>query len=106
MTVLARDDRLHPRSRVRATIRHGRRLRRGSLVVHFVAHGDRPRAAVVVGKGFGGSVQRHHRQRQVRHALASMWDDLPAGSIVVRVLPAEAGFAELRADLREAVQRL
>jgi ribonuclease P protein component len=104
--VLARDDRLHPRSRVRATIRRGARVRSGSLVVHFVADGDRPRAAVVVGKGFGGAVERHRRQRQVRHALASLWDELPAGAIVVRALPAEAGYAQLRKDLDRAVRRL
>lgn len=106
MTVLARDDRLHPRSRVRSTIRHGRRVRSGSLVVHFVADSDRPRAAVVVGKGFPGAVQRHRRQRQVRHALAAMWEHLPAGSIVVRALPGDAAYGQLHHDLDRAVRRL
>ena len=104
--MFARDDRLHPRSRVRATIRQGRRVRRGCLVVHFVADSDRPNAAVVVSKGFGGAVERHRRQRQVRHALASLWDELPAGSIVVRALPSVADFTTISEDLRQAVHRL
>lgn len=106
MTVLARDDRLHPRSRVRSTIRQGHRVRRGCLVVHFVADSGGPHAAVVAGKGFRGAVERHRRQRQIRHALAKLWQDLPSGSIVVRALPADVDYCDLEADLREAVRRL
>ncbi len=106
MTVLPREHRLHPRSRVRATIRHGRRVRSGSIVVHYVADGSSPRAAVIVGKGFGGAVQRHRRQRQVRHALARIWDRLPAGSYVVRALPADVGFPQVSDSLEAAVARL
>lgn len=106
MTMLARDDRLHPRSRVRSTIRHGRRVRSGSLVVHFVGDDQHPHAAVVVGKGFRGAVERHRRQRQVRHAVWAMWEDLPAGSLVIRALPADTVYEQLLADLRKAVRRL
>lgn len=104
--MLAHGQRLQPRSRVRATIRHGRRVRSGSIVVHYVADSARPQAAVIVGKGFGGAVQRHRRQRQVRHALAAIWDRLPAGSYVVRALPTDAGYAQLSDNVKSAVGRL
>ncbi len=104
--MLAREHRLHPRSRVRSTIKHGRRVRSGSIVVHYVPDAPQPQAAVIVGKGFGGAVQRHHRQRQVRHALSAVWEQLPAGSYVVRALPAEGGFTGLSRDLEAAVARL
>jgi RNase P protein component len=52
----------------------------------------------------GNAVQRHQRQRQLRHLLADLWDELPTGSLVVRALPGE--HAGLQADLRRAVRRL
>ena len=103
---MPRDHRLHPRSRVRSTVRRGSRARSGSVVVHHLQDSSRPQAAVVVGKGLGGAVARHRRQRQARHALVDMWDDLPAGSLVVRILPGAADFATLSRDLRDAVGRL
>jgi len=75
-------------------------------VVHYVADADGTHAAVVVGKGFPGAVQRHRRQRQVRHALAQVWDRLPAGSYVVRALPGGAGYGDLVQSLESAVSRL
>lgn len=104
--MLPREHRLHPRSRVRATIRHGRRVRSGSIVVHFVPDRPEPQAAVVAGKGLGGAVERHRRQRQARHALAGLWDRLLPGSYVVRALPGPASYADLERDLRMAVGRL
>lgn len=74
--------------------------------MHYVADAPVPQAAVIVGKGFGGSVQRHHRQRQVRHALAAVWDRLPGGSYVVRALPTESGFGALTRDVEAVVARL
>lgn len=106
MTVLPRDDRLHPRSRVRDTIRQGKRVRSGSLVLHFVADSSTQQAAVVVGKGFAGAVQRHRRQRQVRHALAASWDKVPGGSLVVRALPSQDPYEVLSRDLAKALTRL
>jgi ribonuclease P protein component len=61
---------------------------------------------VIVGRGFGGAVQRHRRQRQVRHALAEVWDRLPAGSYVVRALPGEATYSDLARNVEAAVARL
>lgn len=104
--MLPRERRLHPRSTVRLTIRRGRRVRSGSLVLHHLAGGQEPRAAVVVARATGSAVARHHRQRQVRHAVADLWAELPAGSLVVRVLPGDQDYAGLVADLRRAVARL
>ena len=91
---------------MRSTIRKGVRVRSGSVVVHHLADTESPHAAVVVGKGAGGAVQRHRRQRQARHALADMWGQLPAGSLVVRILPGTSDYATLSRDLRQAVGRL
>jgi ribonuclease P protein component len=106
VTVLPRDDRLHPRSRVRTTIRSGRRVRSGSLIVHHAAGEGGPHVAVVTVKGFDSAVARHRRQRQVRHALAGIWTLLPDGDLVVRALPEPVSFPQLCADLRAAVKRL
>jgi ribonuclease P protein component len=81
-------------------------VRSGSIVVHYVADCATPQAAVIVGKGSGGAVQRHRRQRQVRHALVAVWDRLPAGSYVVRALPADVAYPELARQVEGAVARL
>lgn len=104
--MLPRNHRLHPRSRVRATIRRGNRVRSGQILVHHLADDSRPQAAVVVGKAVGPSVARHRRQRQVRHALVQMWPQLPPGSLVVRVLPGDSDYEQLCDNLRKAVGRL
>lgn len=104
--MLPRNHRLHPRSRVRATIRHGRRARSGAIMVHYLPDSPAPRAAVVAGRTIGGSVQRHRRQRQVRHALAAMWPELAGGSYVVRALPAIDDYPGIAGDLRRAIGRL
>lgn len=75
-------------------------------MVHFVAGAEGSHAAVVVGKSLGGSVQRHRRQRQIRHALSSVWNDVPAGDLVVRGLPGDTDYEQVRADLQRAVSRL
>lgn len=81
-------------------------MRRGHLVVHYVPDADGTHAAVVVGKGIGSAVERHRRQRQIRHALASLWEQLPTGSLVVRALPGESDFHSLRRNLQDAVGQL
>lgn len=88
------------------TIRRGRRVRRGCVVLHHLPEGDRTRAVVVAGRGVGPAVDRHRRQRQLRHALAGMWDVLPPGSLVVRALPGVADYDALVADLHGAVRQL
>jgi len=89
---------------VRDTIRHGRRVRSGGVVLHFVAGTDATRATVVAGRAIGDSVTRHRRQRQLRHALAAMWEELPAGALVVRAVPDAS--TEPAGDLRRAVRKL
>lgn len=76
--------------------------------MHYCPTGDgRVRAAVVVGKGHGGSVHRHRRQRQVRHALAAALPSLPSGDYVVRVLSGgDQSWPALCSDLARAMGRL
>lgn len=91
---------------MRSTIRHGRRVRSGAVVVHHVPQEGTRHAAVVAAKGVGDAVGRHRRQRQLRHILAGMWDELPPGSLVVRALPGSVSYSALEADVQRAVRRL
>ena len=47
------------------------------------AENSAPRAGLIVGKGVGGSVQRHRLSRQIRHAVAPILNTLPTGSLLV-----------------------
>jgi len=104
--------RLHSRADISRTIRHGRRARRGSLVVHVHVGdgGDRPaRAAFAVSKAVGDSVTRHRVVRRLRALMPSLLDRLPGGSeVVVRAMPeaAEASSTDLRDDLERALERV
>lgn len=104
--------RLHSRSEISETIRHGRRARRGSLVVHVrVGDGDAPpaRAAFAVSKSVGDSVTRHRVVRRIRGVLPPLLDRMPAGSaLVVRAMPeaATATSDQLRRDLEGALARV
>ena len=104
--------RLHSRSDISRTIRHGRRARRGSLVVH-VQVGDggeqTSRAAFAVSKSVGDSVTRHRVVRRLRGFMPPLLDRLPGGSeVVVRAMPeaATASSKELRDDLVRALERV
>lgn len=104
--------RLHSRSEISETIRHGRRARRGSLVVHVrVGDADAPpaRAAFAVSKAVGDSVTRHRVVRRLRGVLPPLLDRMPAGSaLVVRAMPeaATATSDQLRRDLESALARV
>lgn len=104
--------RLHSRSDISRTIRHGRRARRGSLVVHVQVGdgGDQPaRAAFAVSKAVGDSVTRHRVVRRLRGLIPPLLDRLPGGSeVVVRAMPeaATASSAHLRDDLERALERV
>ncbi len=92
-------------------LRRGRRAGRPSLTVHLSSgDGDAPaRAGLIVSKAVGGSVVRHQVARRLRHQLAAIVRDLPAGTrLVVRASPAAAtaDSATLAADLRAALSRL
>ena len=104
--------RLHSRSDISRTIRHGRRARRGALVVHVQVGdgGDQPaRAAFAVSKSVGDSVTRHRVVRRLRGLMPPLLDRLPGGSeVVVRAMPeaATASSTHLREDLTRALERV
>ena len=104
--------RLHSQVEISRTIRHGRRARRGALVVHVqVGDGgtDPARAAFAVSKTVGDSVTRHRVVRRLRGLMPPLLDRLPGGSeVVVRAMPeaATASSAQLREDLERALERV
>jgi ribonuclease P protein component len=112
-------------------VRRGRRVRRGTVVVHqlttpaaapfdgaledAVGHpaGVRPAdpatVGFVVGRSVGNSVARHRVSRRLRAVVAGRLDELPPGSsTVIRALPeaADAGSGRLAADVDGALARL
>ena len=103
--------RLRASSDFTEVLRRGRRAGRPTLTVHLsagVGEGP-PRAGLVVSKAVGGSVVRHQVARRLRHQLAPIVRDLPAGTrLVVRAAPAAAAADSLAlaADLRSALSRL
>ena len=105
--------RLHSSTDISRTIRHGRRARRGAVVVH-VQIGESgaatpARAAFAVSKAVGDSVTRHRVVRRLRGLMPPLLDRLPGGSdVVVRAMPeaATASSAQLRDDLTRALERV
>lgn len=96
-----------------ATVRRGRRARRGAVVVHHrpSADGTGSPALVgfVVGRGVGGSVVRHRVIRRLRHVTRPLVPLLPVGSrTVVRALPEASGATSLglSRDVEVALQRV
>jgi ribonuclease P protein component len=133
--VLPAAARLRRREDFALVVRRGRRVGRGTLVVHYlpapilaepVAGGadaepgpdtpEAPRRGVrsptvgfVVGRAIGGSVERHRVVRRLRGLMRERLTRLAAGSrLVVRALPAarDADSAQLGADLDAALDRL
>jgi len=94
------------------TVRGGRRVARGGLVVHLVRrYGDltAPRAGFVVSRAVGSAVTRNLVVRRLRHLLRDRLDRLPPGTdLVVRALPiaADRPYAELADDLDAALDRV
>jgi ribonuclease P protein component len=64
------------------------------------------KAGLIIGKSVGGSVRRHRVSRQIRHALAPLLPQFPAGSlIVIRGLkPSET--VDVHAEIKEISTRL
>ena len=94
-----------------SVVRTGARSRSGALVVHqsLDLGGSAPLIGFVVGKGVGGSVQRHRVTRRLRAQVARRLDLLPVGSgTVVRALPSAAVLSsgELGSGLDKALARL
>ena len=104
--------RLRSRTHISQTIRHGRRARRGAVVVHVQLNdqGQTPaQAAFAVSKAVGDSVTRHRVVRRLRALMPPLLDRLPAGAaVVVRAMPeaATASSADLRDDLVGALERV
>ena len=106
----------------RATVRHGAKAARPTLVSHVVLPvgvdagpvedaADPPVTSVgfVVSRGVGTSVDRNRVKRRLRHLMRPRLADVPAGSrIVIRALPTakDAASATLAADLDEALRRV
>ncbi|MDY7087525.1 MAG: ribonuclease P protein component [Actinomycetota bacterium] len=93
-----------------AAIRGGRRVGRGTVVVHLLleepAQASTARAGFVVSKAVGNAVTRNEVKRRLRHLVRPTLDELPGGSmLIVRALPAAAGasYAALGTDLAAAV---
>jgi ribonuclease P protein component len=108
--VLAAAQRLRRSTDFAAAIRGGRRIGRGTLVVHLLvdepAQASTARAGFVVSKAVGNAVVRNRVQRRLRHLVRPRLAELPDGArLVVRALPAaaEASYAELGADLDTAL---
>jgi ribonuclease P protein component len=98
-------------------VRRGRRARRSSIVVHYLAApagGAMPalppaRVGFVVGRPVGGSVERHRVLRRLRHVVRDRLARLPRGSrLVVRALPSAADrtSAELAEEFDAALDRV
>jgi ribonuclease P protein component len=108
--VLAAAQRLRRSTDFAAAIRGGRRVGRGTVVVHLLleepAQASVARAGFVVSKAVGGAVVRNKVRRRLRHLVRPLVAELPAGSLlVVRALPASAGasFETLGSDLESAL---
>jgi ribonuclease P protein component len=108
--VLAAAQRMRRSAEFAATIRGGRRVGRGTVVVHLLleepVRASTARAGFVVSKAVGNAVVRNKVRRRLRHLVRPLLGDLPEGSmLVVRALPpaASASFAVLGADLEAAL---
>jgi ribonuclease P protein component len=108
--VLAAAQRMRRSADFAATIRGGRRVGRGTVVVHLLleepVRASTARAGFVVSKAVGNAVVRNQVRRRLRHLVRPLLGDLPDGtSLVVRALPpsASATFATLGADLSSAL---
>lgn len=94
------------------TVRRGRRVRRGALVVHQLrdaAPGDVARVGFVVSRAVGPSTTRHRVVRRLRALVRARLGELPPGSTtVVRALPeaADANSRGLDAELAAALSAL
>jgi ribonuclease P protein component len=102
----------------RATVRHGAKAARATLVSHVVlpagadADSDEGRVTsvgFVVSRGVGTSVDRNRVKRRLRHLMRPLLADVPVGSrIVIRALPAarDAASATLAVDLDESLRQV
>jgi ribonuclease P protein component len=108
--MLTAAQRLRRREDFAATVRAGRRVGRGALVVHLAlaepAEAPPARTGFVIPKTVGTAVVRNKVRRRLRHLLRDRLGALPPGSrLVVRALPAagSSGYDKLAGDLDAAL---
>ncbi|WP_084385681.1 ribonuclease P protein component [Rhodococcus sp. WMMA185] len=115
--MLPEPNRLRRHSDFSLTVRRGRRVGRGDLVVHafdrvqageLVSNGG-PRFGLVVSKAVGPAVIRHRVARRLRHVCMDLLETVPVGTdVVIRALPgaATASSRDLDKQLRAGLHRL
>ena len=104
--------RLRRREDFTTTVRRGRRVTRGPLVVHLLPHlpggPTGARAGFVCPKAVGGAVGRNRLRRRLRALLAPRLPLLPpSAALVVRALPGagDLDYAALESALDSALPR-
>ncbi len=108
---MRRHHRLRDSRDFRRCYRRGRRLKAGSLAVHYIANRDQnPRIGVTVTRKVGGAVVRNRLKRQARE-IYRQWpyrQQLPNLDLVVHFQPqaARASFAEIQHELWTILDRL
>jgi ribonuclease P protein component len=109
--VLAAKARMRRPSDFALASRRGRRSGQGTLVLSLYIDKDASDrlVGVVAGRRVGPAVRRNRVKRRLRQLVRDRLAVLPAGSrAMIRALPgaAEAGYAELAADLDAALRQL
>ncbi len=107
--MLARANRVKTPDEFRRILRRGGRVGGTHIVAHILHNEGGPvRFGFVVGRAVGNAVQRNGVKRRLRAIARDLLPALPAGTaVVVRALPSagSAGFAELDAELQQALER-
>ena len=99
---------LKGRKALAALAREGRRVRRGTITVTWVAGdpSEPPRVAYAVGRHAGGAVVRNRIRRRLRAVIRELSDELAPGAYLVGAgaQAATLSYRELRATVSEALR--
>ena len=102
--------RLRKSSDISAVMKSGAKFSAKLVVLHVTqSSSEHTKVAFAVGKNVGNSVVRHKVTRQLRHAIAPLIANFPAGSyVVVRALPeaSQASFSQLSENLKFALSKV
>jgi ribonuclease P protein component len=108
--VLPAAHRLRTPAQFQQITRHGRRVARGSVVVHVLVPSSGSevdpavRVGLVVSRAVGGSVVRHRAARRIRAAIRPLLPAMPATTmVVVRARVGADRDPSLADDLRAAL---